>query len=796
VIAGHVRMSQMNEIKGLHNRSILIYGGVLLAICILAFLLRVLPRFTDVFGADWVRFGEVDPWYHVRLVQNLLQHFPHQINFDPYTFFPSGQTVPFAPFFDWFLALLVWIIGFGSPSVHTMEVTAAYFPAVLGALIAIPVFFIGKALFDKKMGLIAAALVAIIPGDFLARSLLGVTDHHIAEALFSTTASLFLILAVRSARGQLTVAELRLGSWSRLKTPLLYAIMGGLFLGLYVATWMGGLLFVLIIYVYLFIQLLVDHFKGNSTDYLGIIAVPLFVVALLLLLPFMNRGGLSAMHPLSLAFALVTFIASTLLAKWMTSKHWNRFYFLLAALAVVLIGAGFVYAAAPRLLSSMLNYFQIFIPQSRSMTVTESQPLFFGFHISALTQSRVWSFFTTGFFFVPVGLVLLVASLIKNFRSEILFLVTWSGLMLAATLGENRFAYYLAINVSLLGGYLFWKLLEWFPWLMRRMGFRDRQEARAASQIKRKNRPLAKGAEKTTAGPTGAGWLASGMAVICGFFLVFYPNISPALEISRIKIGPSNDWHETLLWMKDNTPEPFGNTSYFNQYFSAPASGQNYKYPGSAYGVLSAWDYGHWITYIAQRIPNSNPNQSGASETAQYMTAQNEAAANQILKKLGTRYIIVDLDMVTGMFLSNTGWIGQKPELYSEVLYQSDDKGVVSPLRVYYPPYYQSMSSRLYNFAGEKVVPKTTWVISYIQKTDIHGQSYKLINFSKQFSAYAEAETYCQKNPGSKIIGSDPFTSPVPLEKLGYRMIYGSSTIVMKTGDRQISDVEIFEYQP
>jgi oligosaccharyl transferase (archaeosortase A-associated) len=790
-------MSQMNQKKGLHSRPILIYGGILLAICIVAFLLRVLPRLDDVFGAGWVRFGEVDPWYHVRLVQNLLQHFPHQINFDPYTFFPYGQTVPFAPFFDWFLALVVWIIGFGSPSVHTMEVTAAYFPAVLGALIAIPVFFIGKTLFDKKMGLIAAALVSIVPGDFLARSLLGVTDHHIAEVLFSTTASLFLILAVRSARGQLTVGDLRLGDWSRFKRPLLYAILGGLFLGLYVATWMGGLLFVLIIYVYLFIQLLVDHFMGKSTDYLGIISVPLFVVALLLLLPFMNRGGLSAMHPLSLAFALVTFIVLTLMAKWMTSKHWNKFYFVLAALVVVLIGAGVVYAAAPRLLSSMLSYFQIFIPQSRSMTVTESQPLFFGFHISSLIQSRVWSFFNTGFFFVPVMLVLLAVSLIKNFRAEILFLVTWSCLILAATMGENRFAYYLAINVSLLGGYLFWKLLEWFPRLIRRMGFRDRQEARAASQIKRKNRSATKGEEKARAVLTGAGWLATVTAVICGFFMVFFPNISPALDVSKIKIGPSNDWHETLLWMKDNSAPPFGNSNFFNQHFSAPAGGQNYRYPTSAYGVLSAWDYGHWITCIAQRIPNSNPNQSGATETAQYMTAQNEADANQVLKKLGTRYIIINLDMVTGMFLSNTGWTGQKPELYSEVLYQADDKGVVSPLRVYYPSYYKSMSVRLYNFAGEKVVPKTTWVISYIHKTDIHGQPYNLISFSKQFSTYEEAETYCQKNPGCQIIGSDAFTSPVPLEKLGhYRMVYRSSTVVMKTGDRQISNIEIFEFQP
>jgi dolichyl-phosphooligosaccharide-protein glycotransferase len=444
-----------------------------------------------------------------------------------------------------------------------------------------------------------------------------------------------------------------------------------------------------------------------------------------------------------------------------------------------------------------VGYFRIFVPQSRSMTVTEAQPLFFGFQFSAFTQSRVWSFFSTGFFFAPVALVLLVISLVKNFKAEILFLVTWSFLILAATLGENRFAYYLAVNVAILGGYIFWKLLEWFPRLMQRVGFNNRQEIKNASHAKLKKRGAVKSPEKVTTRPSGSWFVATGLAIICGFFLIFYPNISPALDVSKIKIGPSNDWHETLLWMKNNTPDPFGNTDYFSQYYAAPTKGQNYQYPASAYGVLSAWDYGHWITDIAQRIPNSNPNQAGAMETSVYMTAQNETSANQMLEIMGTRYVIIDLDMVTGMFLSNTGWTGQKPELYSEVLYQADETGSVSPITVFYPAYYQSMSSRLYNFGGEQVVPKSVWVVSYVPKTDIHGQSYKLVNFTKQFIAYSEAEDYCQKNPGCKIIGADPFTSPVPLQQLThYRMVYGSSTTVMKTGDRRISKVAVFEFQP
>ena len=38
-----------------------------------------------------------------------------------------------------------------------------------------------------------------------------------------------------------------------------------------------------------------------------------------------------------------------------------------------------------------------------------------------------------------------------------------------------------------------------------------------------------------------------------------------------------------------------------------------FSYPAQAYGVMSWWDYGHMITYIAKRIPNANPFQSGVA---------------------------------------------------------------------------------------------------------------------------------------------------------------------------------------
>jgi len=61
------------------------------------------------------------------------------------------------------------------------------------------VYFIGKHLHNRGTGLLAALIIATLPGQFLSRSLLGFTDHHVAETLFSTATILFLMLALRTS---------------------------------------------------------------------------------------------------------------------------------------------------------------------------------------------------------------------------------------------------------------------------------------------------------------------------------------------------------------------------------------------------------------------------------------------------------------------------------------------------------------------------------------------------------------------------------------------------------------------
>jgi dolichyl-phosphooligosaccharide-protein glycotransferase len=792
-------MSKLPDVRSARLRTIAIYTGILLLIAGLAVFLRLVFREADVFGAGWVRFAETDPWYHLRLIENLLHHFPQNITFDPYTFFPNGRDVFFAPLFDLIVGGVAWIAGLGSPSQHTLEVIAAYFPVVMGVLIIVPVFFIAKELFNKQVGLISAALIMILPGDFFARTLLGVTDHHVAEIFFSTLAVLFLILAVKDARAKdITFQNLRHGNWKILRKTLIYALLFGLMLGVYMLTWVGGLLVLLIFFVFFIIQFIIDHLRGRSADYLCIIGVPSFLLALIMVIPFIGEGSLDKLQPLSLALGMAAFVVLALLSLRMAGRKIHRGFYPAALAAIGIIGILVVFFGARSIFDAVIRDFKIFLPQGGALTITEVQPLFYGFSFSNFTHTRAWGFFTTGFFYVPVALVLLIYSAVKKTEAERTFFLIWSLMMLLATIGQNRFSYYLAINVAMCGGYICWKIFEWLRALMKLTGIeRSRQSAPVAVQTRTKKKgykqpqPVIK-----SSGRYPVPYYSLVLAVLICFFLVFFPNYSQAKAVADTVPAPDNDWHSTLLWMKDNTPEPFGNPDYYYERYSRPAPGKGFDYPASAYGVMSWWDYGHWITEIAHRIPDSNAFQDGATTAANYLTAQDETEGNKYLDRLRSKYVVIDRAMATTKIAAIVNWTGRK--VLAEYFYQPNSNGVYERVLVYYPEYYRSMCIRLYNFGGLAVVPSnTTRVLTYVDRVDTRGVNYKEITANKVYATYEEALAVVSKTPNTLIGGTEPFVCPVPLEKLQhYQLVYQSPTVLGQEGNRKVTYVEVFEYKP
>ena len=162
-----------------------IIGTVIIFIGISLYL-RIVPPYDYVFTGEWIKMTSLDADWQMWQVDKIVYDFP---------FYDTG--IKDIRFFHWLLAGVIWVVSFGHPTPQIVDTVAVYFPAVLGALTIIPIYFIGKAMFNRGVGLMAALLIAILPGEWLGRSSLGFTDHHVLEVLLSTTAIMFLVMAIK-----------------------------------------------------------------------------------------------------------------------------------------------------------------------------------------------------------------------------------------------------------------------------------------------------------------------------------------------------------------------------------------------------------------------------------------------------------------------------------------------------------------------------------------------------------------------------------------------------------------------
>lgn len=331
--------------------------------------LRVILPYHSVFIGQWIKFTSVDAYWQMMNVDKMAPDFPGYI-----------FAVLDVPFFQWLLSGVIWLIGLGNPTQTTIDTVAAYFPPVLAALAVVPVYFIGKSLFGRLAGLVAAALVAVLPGEWLGRSMLGFTDHHVAEVLLSTTAVMFLIFSLKSQG----------------RRRVIHGLLAALFVGIYLLTWHGGILLIVMIFGFLAVQAVLDRIHHRIATY------PLVLLGI---------AGVAAV--------MLLFVTDF------------QFY---KSLVVYLTSSATI------------------------QTTMEMRPILFP--MGSFTLGAVWANLSTLVLITPVAFVLLLHAVIKRGDMDITLLLVWSLVMLVAMLAFRRFAYYFTVNAALLAGYAAWRLRE------------------------------------------------------------------------------------------------------------------------------------------------------------------------------------------------------------------------------------------------------------------------------------------------------------------------------------------------
>jgi len=763
------------------SRDLYWYAGVVLA-ALFSFYLRAIIPWTAVFSGNKVIFSsETDAWYHMMLAKGTVINL-QRLWFDPMTYFPHGTPLHFGPFMSWTITIFSYLFGLGHPSMHLVDVVGAFLPAVLGMLLVFPVYFIGREIGGKSCGLISALTVAVLPGQLFNRTLLGFTDHHCAEIFLSTLAMMFLLLALRSGKS-MTFAGL-LGRWSSLRKPILYSVLAGVSLGLYIDAWSSGFLFEGIILVFILLQSIVDHLKGRDVEHLAVSGAIVFFVATLLVLPFVkpnlgfNHYLYSLFQPTILLLGVVAVIVFSLLSRFLREKGFSVYYYPGALAAIVVLGTLILSLAVPQFTNPLFAGLNIFQPKTGgAATVGEAAPIFsYGGAFSWISVLASFPalgniFLLSSFFLALVGMVLILWRYARRQSAADLLLLTWSVTLLVMTLTQNRFAYYYGVNVALLTGYLAF-------WLMQKGGINERDSGFADP----KEEPVK--------------FLTSNLKVIIFALMIFGILILPALSTSFILAhnasGPDSDWMTSTAWLENNTPNP-GMELY--EKYVMPASGQ-YVYPDAAYGIMSWWDFGHLIETIGHRIPNANPFQQGIGSVTKgvpgsspFFLAENETEAERVLAALdpgrspykNTKYVMIDRDMAIGKFHAMAAWSDITPSDYSAVVYQPQVDQLV-PVQIWREPYFKSMTARMYFFDGSQVAGGEGVGLAYKFLQLENGAMIPVLTESPLITKNdSEIQSFlnASRSQGNKaeVVAMNPSDAAFPLEALQhYRLVHESDT--------------------
>ncbi|MEN6395276.1 MAG: oligosaccharyl transferase, archaeosortase A system-associated [Methanoregula sp.] len=781
------------------NRRNLFIAGIVAFFVIVALWLRLLPMIlagghTDIL----LMVGSDDPLYNLRQIEQLLaNHFTYAW-FDPMTQYPNGTSLYWGP-------LMIYICGFaclitGAATRPEIIGTCLLVPPIMAAATVVLMYYVGKICGDWKTGLLASGFTALVSGQFFYRSLYGYLDHHIGEVLFSVLFCLIYLYILLSEKD--TKIDLKnFATWK--KTALLSALAGiAYLLGLFMMPTI--ILFALIVAVFTVIQFIICVFRDRSGEYLLVANTVIFAIAIvgLVLFGFKTQDiGLST-YSVGHVYAYVALIAGTaflyLLARYLKGKE--KLYYPLSLIGCGVIVSAILFVASPQLFNLLVNAFFAFFGQAPvTETVQEAR---------GWTMAGAWSNFSYGLILMAGGALVILYNAFREDRPHEIFALVWSAIIFFSTWQHVRYEYYLAINIALLSA-----ICVSFA-----IGLGSGEEARLARGITSTSKPddraedsddraskgkKSKKSEKKKTAPVTTGYLGIALLVVTAILgiLFVYTSVSFSyVNASNSAISMNPDWRDSLEWMANNTPET--GVDYYTIYDKS-----TFTYPNSSYGVMSWWDYGHMITYIAKRIPNANPFQAGVSGpdgSAAYFMATNESTANTILDHDGTRYVITDAEMDTGKFWAMATWFNTTaaadPYEKTVLVPGPTDSSSYQSALLYEQPYYDTMISRLHNFDGSMATASAAYYVEYADET-ITKVSYPVLTnvvAMNVSAATAKAAQYNQNAPSgyhAEVLGASVILPIADVPALDhYRLVYESSTNAFDSDTVDIKYVKIFEY--
>lgn len=540
------------------SHSSLLHAGILLLVLFLAFAVRLLP----------IRWGfylsEFDPHFHYRLGKHMLDNgFFAWVSWrDHMSWYPWGfrmqYSYPGLPFTAAFFYSILRILGVPFPSstssIHPLASDPFYnlcviFPVIMGTLTCLVIYFLGKDVGGKEMGLLSAFFLAL-NGSYISRTSLGFFDDE-SVGIFGIL--LFIFFFLRSIDSERT-----------LRNSFAYAVAAGLSLGYVIVSWGASTYPIGMAVLFVFVLLLLRRYSSRLLlSYSVTFGISLFMA---INVPRPGFGFLTEITTLAVfgVFLLLCAreISSSIKKVRMKVVFVSVFFGLFVVSFFLLSWYGYLGTLATK-------YMIVLNPFARVGTTSRQQ------FVSSVQEHRpaAWGTFYYDFgigaFFIPIGLFFAV----RNPTNRNIFLCIFG--LTAVYFASSM------VRLTLLMGPAF--CLLWALALTRIVRPFITTMKEAPIILRRKMR------FETHVGKEFSGAFLIFMILLLTFTFVFpssgsmFPRVfdhaySPVtIAGASMPIKPDQtvtDWIDALNWMRTND---------------------------SVRVVASWWDYGYWITNIANK---------------------------------------------------------------------------------------------------------------------------------------------------------------------------------------------------
>jgi dolichyl-diphosphooligosaccharide--protein glycosyltransferase len=552
--------------------SSLVVASLLFIVLILAFVIRLLPM-------RWGTYlSEFDPYFQYRVTEHMVENgfFAWTSWHDDLRWYPYGHEIartafPGLPFTAASSYLVLDALGL---PINLLEFVVL-FPAIMGTLTCLVMYFLGKDIGGKEVGLFSALFLALNAA-YIGRTSWGFFDDE-TVGIFGIL--LFILFFLRSIETE-----------KPFKSSMIYAIAAGLSLGYIFISWGAAQYPMGMTVLFVFAMLLLRRYSSRLLfSYSTTFGIALFIAVNIPKNGFQFLTG-SSVLPVFGVFLLLCIYEAVGYIK--TAKMKALFVIIFVALLIfsffMLSWLGFIKGLEAKYLS-VLNPFERFTRPIME-SVQEHRPAAWG---------SFYYDFGIGVFFVPFGLFFAV----RNPTNRNVFLGIFGLTSIYFASSMIRLTLLMAPALCLLWALALVRLLRPFITLLKESPIIPRRKTRFATRVGKEF--------------SGAVLIVVFLLLLLTFVLpdprVFGQADSPTtLASASVPIKPAEtvtDWIDTLAWMRENLP--------------------------STAVVASWWDYGYWIAIWGNRTSLADNGTWNLTQIQNIglMFMSNETGAIQILEK-------------------------------------------------------------------------------------------------------------------------------------------------------------------